>query len=90
MISKKENGAQASINRLTEHHFYTYKIKKVITDRKIDVISMAISGLRAFVRRSRRLTFRPSPTMADVRIKVVAVEMPSRTGAGTGTHVPTA
>lgn len=51
-------------------------------DRRIDVTVIARRGLSAFVLRSLRLTLRPNPIMAIVKIKDVKNETPFMTVAG--------
>ena len=46
-------------------------MKKDRKDNKTDVMDMAIKGRKAFVRKSRRLIFKPRPTIADVKINDV-------------------
>lgn len=51
-------------------------VKYVSTERRMDVINMAISGFSAFVRKAFKLTFNPSPIIAIVNIKEVKKDTP--------------
>lgn len=46
------------------------------------------TGFNAFVCKSLRLTFKPSPTIAAVNNHVVMVEIPSNTPVDTGMETP--
>lgn len=57
-------------------------------DRQIEVMPIVMNGFNAFVRKSLRLTFNPRPTMAAVKIQVVAVLTPSKSFTGRGKMLP--
>ena len=68
---------------MADFFLYHYKVKNVIIDSSIEVISIAMNGRIALTRSSFRFTFNPNPTIAIVNRRVVKLDTAFKIVGGT-------